>query len=97
MGILPVLQQGKETPVCLATGDLPVFYMSDYSVLGLEVINLERTYRVLTDKNFAVARKSEHMEVSINNAAQMSKLVNLLHQNGIDCSITDIIDQIYQG
>jgi hypothetical protein len=97
MGVLPVLPQGKNTQVCLANGDLPDFYMSDYSVLGLEVINLERTYRVLADKNFAVARKSEHLEVSIQNAAQMSEIVNLLNQSGIDCSITDIIDQVYQG
>ena len=97
MGILPVLQQGKDTPVCLATVNLPDFYMSDYSVLGLEVVNLDRTYRVLADKDFAVDRKSEHLEVSIDNAAQMSKLVNLLNQSGIDCSITDIIDQVYQG
>jgi hypothetical protein len=97
MGILPVIQQGKETPVCLATGDLPDFYMSDYSVLGLQVVNLDRTYQVLADKDFAVDRRSEYLEVSIDNAAQMSKIVTLLNQSGIDCSITDIIDQVYQG
>lgn len=97
MGVLPVLQQGKDTPICLAAGDLPDFYMSDYSVLGLQVVNLERTYRILADEDFAVDRKSEHLEVNIDNAAQMSKLVNLLSQSGIDCSITDIIDQVYQG
>jgi hypothetical protein len=97
MGILPVLQKGKDTPVCLVNGNLPNFYMSDYSVLGLQVVNLDRTYRVLADKEFAVAKKSEYLEVSIDNAAQMSEIVNLLSQSGIDCDIADIIDQVYQG
>jgi hypothetical protein len=97
MGILPVFQQGKKAPDYLATGDLPDFYMSDYSVMGLEVANLERAYRVLADKDVAVVRKSEHLVVNIDNASQMSKLVNLLSQGEVDCSITDIIDQVYQG
>jgi hypothetical protein len=97
MGILPVLQQGKKTPACFATGDLPDFYMSDYSVLGLMVANLERAYRVLADKDFGVDRKSEHLEVNIESAAQMSKLLDLLRQGEVNCSITDIMDQVYQG
>jgi hypothetical protein len=97
MGILPVLQQGKDSAVCLTNDDLPEFYMSDYSVLGLKVVNLDRTYRVLTDKDFAVNKKSEHLEVNIDNAAQVAEIVGLLSQSGIDCGITDIVDQLYQG
>ena len=97
MSVLPVLQQGKDTPSCLANGNLPEFYMSDYSVLGLQVASLDRTYRVLADRGFAVAVKSGHLDVHIQNAAQMTEILELLGQKGIDCSITDIIDQAYQG
>jgi hypothetical protein len=97
MGVLPVLQQGRDKPECLADGHLPEFYMSDYSVLGLQVANLDRTYQVMADNDFAVDRKYDHLEVNIQNAAQMSKLVHLLSQSGIDCEIADIIDQVYQG
>ena len=97
MGVLPVLQQGKDSSVCLTNDDLPQFYMSDYSVLGLKVVSLDQTYRVLTEKDFAVNKKSDHLEVNIDNAAQMSEIVNLLSQSGIDCGITDIVDQVYQG
>ena len=97
MGVLPVLQQGKDSSVCLTNDDLPEFYMSDYSVMGLKVVNLDRTYRVLTDEDFSVKKKSQHLEINIDHAAQMSEIVNLLNQNGIDCGITDIVDHVYQG
>ena len=97
MGVLPVLQQGQDKPVCLVNGNLPEFYMSDYSVLGLQVGNLGRSYQVMADNDFAVNRKSDHLEVNIQNAAQISELVNLLNQSGIDCNIADIVDQVYQG
>ena len=97
MGVLTVLQHGQNTPICLTNNSLPAFYMSDYSVLGLRVASLDRTYLVLADKDFAVDRKPEYLQIEIKNAAQMAEIANLLSQNGMDCQITDIIDQVYQG
>ena len=71
--------------------------MADYSVLGLLVASLDRTHQVLEDKDFAVHQKSNHLEVSVDSADQMAEIVNLLSQNGIDCALADIIDQVYQG
>jgi len=97
MGILPVLQQGRDVPLCLANEDLPDFYMGDYSVLGLLVADLDRAHRVLADQDYAVRKKSDHLKVKFDGAAQMSEIVNLLRQNGIDCGIADLVGQIYQG
>ena len=97
MGVLPLLQQGRNVPVCLANADLPEFYMNDYSVLGLLVASLDRAHQVLTDKDFAVDKKAEHLEVDVHRADQLSEIVNLLSQNGIDCGVSDIVDQVYQG
>jgi len=97
VGALSILQQGRDMPVCLSTEDLPDFYMEDYSVLGLLVANLERTHRVLADKDYVVYKKSDHLKVKFNGADQLPEIVNLLSQNGIDCGIADIVDQIYQG
>jgi hypothetical protein len=97
MGALPVLQQGWDVPVCLSNDDLPDFYMEDYSVLGLLVADLGRALRVLEDNNFSVHKKSHHLKVKFDGVDQMSEIVNLLGQNGIDCGIADIVDQVYQG
>jgi hypothetical protein len=97
MRALPVLQHGSEASVCMADCELPVFYMADYSVLGLLVGSLDRASQFLEDKDYTVHKKSDYFEVAIDRADQMSKIVNLLNQNGIDCSIADIVDQLYQG
>ena len=97
MIVLPVLQQGRDMPVCLSNEDLPDFYMEDYSVLGLLVANLDRAHQVLADKNYAIHKKQAHLKVQFDGVDQLSEIVNLFSQNGIDCGIADIIDQVYQG
>jgi len=97
VGVLPVLQQGRDVPLCLSNNELPDFYMGDYSVLGLLVANLDRTHRVLADRQFAVHKKSDHLKVKIDRTDQLPEIVNLLSQSGIGCGIADIVDQVYQG
>ena len=97
MGTLPVLQQGRSVPVCFSNDNLPDFYMADYSVLGLLVASLDRAHQALADKDFAVQKNPDYLEVEIDGAGQLSEIVNLMSQNGIDCGIADIVDQIYQG
>ncbi len=97
MGALPVLQQGSRAPFCLSDHSLPLFYMNDFSVLGLLVSDLDITYKLLVNQNLAIERKADHIAISIERPGQMSKIVNLLDRNGIHCEITDIADQIYQG
>ena len=97
MGALPVLQQGSRAPFCLLDHSLPLFYMNDYSVLGLLVSDLDVTYQVLVNQNLAIERKSDHMAINIERPGQMSEVVYLLDRNGINCEIADIADQIYQG
>ena len=97
MAALPVLQQGRELPVCLCHDGLPDFYMADYSVMGLLVANLDRAYDVLESEDLTLHKKSDHLEVSVDRAEQISDIVDLLIKNGIDCGIADIVDQVYQG
>jgi ribose 5-phosphate isomerase len=97
MGALPILQRGRHQPVCLSNDDLPVFYMSDYSVLGLKVDSLDRAQRVLSGNKFMVVDKSDHLEITIDGADQMPAIVDLLNQNGLNCALSDIVDQVYQG
>ncbi len=76
---------------------LPVFYMSDYSVLGLKVGNFEETIRILEDHKFSLINKSEGFEVIIDDAAQVHRVCQILRNRGIECGLTDIVDQVYQG
>lgn len=97
MGVLQILRQGGNQQVCMSNDALPIFYMSDYSVLGLLVAKLDQAQQVLIDHKFAVTDKSDHLQVSIDRADQMYAIARLLHQKGIDCEVADIVDQVYQG
>lgn len=97
MGTLPILQQGRNQQVCMSNDALPDFYMSDYSVLGLLVANLNQALKVLEEHTFEVIHASDHLQVRIDRADQMYEIVYLLDQSGIDCGVADIIDQVYQG
>ncbi len=97
MGALPVLQKGSRATLCLADHSLPLFYMNDYSVLGLVVSDLDITYQVLADQNLAIERQADHLEISIERPGQMPEIIKLLNRHGINCGISDIADQIYQG
>jgi hypothetical protein len=97
MNAIPILKQGGRPPVCLPNDTLPLFYMNDYSVLGLQVSDLDMAYQVLADQYVAIERKTDHLEIKIERSGQMPEIVTLLKHNGIGCSITDIADQIYQG
>jgi len=97
MGVLPVLQRGRDLTLCLSNDDLPNFYMEDYSVLGLLVANLDQTHRVLVGKDFSVDKNGDYLKVKIDRSEQMPEIVKLLSLNGIDCTMADIVDQIYQG
>ena len=97
MGVLPILQKNSNQRACLGNKNLPANYMSDYSVMGLVVGRLDAALRVLKEKKYGVHKKSDGYEITIDSAGRMSEIVNLLHQNGIDYTLADIVDQVYQG
>ena len=97
MGVLPVLQKNQKQRAYPGDKNLPANYMADYSVMGLLVDRLDTALRVLKEKKFEVLEKTDGFEVTIDGAGRISDIVNLLHQNGIDYALDDIVDQVYQG
>jgi hypothetical protein len=76
---------------------LPTCYMSDYSVLALLVDKFKETVRLLEDHHYFLSKSSPAVAVFIENAEHMRKLFRLLKTGGIDFTLSDIADQIYQG
>ena len=82
---------------CTLNRPLPAFYMSDYSVIGLRVENLEEVVRVLRDKSYRVSGEDCGVEVMINGPADFQDIVRLLRAGGIRYEMGDLVEQIYQG
>ncbi len=76
---------------------LPASYMSEYSVLGLIVDDLEKAMEVASDNGLYITREVFGAEVDINDLAGVSSIVELFFRVGINCSIGDVIDSVYQG
>jgi hypothetical protein len=76
---------------------LPICYMSDYSVLALLVDKFKETVRLLEDHRYFLSKSSPAVEVFIVNAEHMRNMFRLLKTGGIDFTLSDIADQIYQG
>jgi hypothetical protein len=105
MGTMPVFSvhgfhgEGKTEDCirsCLSDSMLPVFYMGDYSILGLLVDDLPRALKILLEKDLLVSEgtltKASQVE-----SGNLQEIIYVLHQERIGCEIADIIKEVYQG
>ena len=76
---------------------LPLFYMSDYSVLGLLVDSTEKASQVLREYEYPVTEEPYGIDVEIGETARLQDIVRLLAEHSLRVEMTDVIDQIYQG
>jgi hypothetical protein len=76
---------------------LPVFYMNDFSRLGLRVNPCDAALSVLAKNRYGGGQHEDGSHVALDRADQVLTLVQLLRGHGIDCEIADVADQIYQG
>lgn len=76
---------------------LPVFYMNDFSRLGLRVHPCEEALRLLEKNRYQLVRDENGCRVILAKAAQLPRLIRLLDGHGVICEIADVADQVYQG
>jgi hypothetical protein len=94
---LPILEKSQKRRACLENKYLPANYMADFTVLGLVVDRLDAALRVLKVKKFEVHQNPDGFEININGTGRMAEVVELLDRKGIDYTLADIVDQVYQG
>ena len=76
---------------------LPLFYMNDYSRLGLRVGSCEAARQVLAENRFGVTQDDDGCHVDLYGPSQVEAVVALLNSRGVACDIADVVDQVYQG
>lgn len=76
--------------------DWPMFYMNDFSRLGLVVNRLAEALAVLRAAGFAVTEE-EAAGVEIADQGQMARVLDLLGAHGHNCEMSDLISCVYQG
>ncbi len=76
---------------------MPLFYMNDFSRLGLHVRSCAEAIHVLEQHRYALVQEGRGYHVRLAKAAQVPEVVQLLNGQGVSCELTDVVDQIYQG
>ncbi len=76
---------------------LPHSYMSEYSVLGFFVDNLDETLDVLRQGGFPLEKQRGAQEVLVERAADVHRVADLLWSHGVRAQIADVVDGLYQG
>jgi len=96
MGNIPIIQKDQ---ACLGQDNntLPTWYMADYSVIAIVVDELESATHILQEKGFPVIEGASQKTVEFDSPAGLNRIVALLTDNAIECSLSDSISQIYQG
>jgi hypothetical protein len=77
--------------------DLPLFYMNDYSKIGLQVSSYQEALNILRRNHYRVSENRSWAEVAIHITDDIPAVVRLLSDNGIESQLTDTITTIYQG
>ncbi len=76
---------------------LPASYMSEYSVLGLFVDDLQSALEVLRNVGITATEEEFGAEIAISGRNELPELVRSLSEAGIYATIGDVIDSVYQG
>ena len=76
--------------------DWPMFYMNDFSRLGLVVNRLAEAVAVLRAAGFTVLEE-EAAGVEIADQGQLGRVLALLGAHGHSCEMSDLISCVYQG
>jgi hypothetical protein len=70
--------------------------MSDFSVMGLWVSDCVRAVRILRER-FSITTGVHHSEIWVDGTPGIIDVIEILKSSGIDCGVSDIVDQVYQG
>jgi hypothetical protein len=81
----------------LNCSDLPLFYMNDYSKVGLQVSPYEEALSVLRRHDYRVSDYLSRANLTIRKIDDIPAVVQLLLNHGIESQMTDVVTAIYQG
>jgi len=92
MGLLPIMEKGKP----LACHDeWPLFYMNDFSRMGLVVTRLAQAVAVLEANGYRVLDNGRVLQVD--NVDQLTAVFAALSQHQVEYELSDLISCVYQG
>ena len=94
MGTLTVVEKGAD---CQDAIDYPLFYMNDFSHLGLRVENLARALEALESAGYPVVYLRCSARVDFDDRDRFNNIFHTLARHKIEHTMTDLVGCAYQG
>jgi hypothetical protein len=94
MGLLPITEKGKPV-TCQA--DWPLFYMNDFSRLGLVVNQLSEAVTALQMSGFTVHEDERGVLLDISGSDPLNKVFQTLASHHLEYETADLVSCVYQG
>ena len=94
MALLPLMERGKQS-ACHA--GLPLFYMNDFSQLGLMVPQLAPVLAILEKKGFQIIDSTWGKSVQLGGLKELDTVLDLFGAHQLDYELTDLVSCVYQG
>lgn len=82
---------------CISQATLPLFYMSDFSIVGLRVSPYEKAVKVLGKQKHRLVIDHAGVRLVIDNLDGLKEAIRGLQTDAIRCDLSDIAADIYQG
>ncbi|MGD9007283.1 MAG: hypothetical protein PVG41_05145 [Desulfobacteraceae bacterium] len=94
MGVLTIIDRNA---ACDEAVDWPLFYMNDFSVLGLLVDKLAKALEVIEADGYRVVRGTCSAKVYFESHRSFKNIFTILTRNRIAYGSSDLVGRVYQG
>lgn len=71
--------------------------MGDFSLMGLRVDKLQKARQILIENGIRVVEKNGDFKAATDDRSRAGEIIQLLRDHGVECGITDLVTQVYQG
>jgi hypothetical protein len=92
MTLLPIMEKGKPM---VGHADWPLFYMNDFSRMGIVVTELPQAVTVLEASGYRVLDNGRTLQVD--NVGQLAAVFAALSAHQVEYELSDLISCVYQG
>ena len=92
MGLIPMMEKGKPRA---GHTDWPLFYMNDFSRMGLVVTRLAEAVAALEASGYRVVDSGCALEVD--NLEQLTGVLATLSAHRLEYEMSDVVSCVYQG
>ena len=92
--ILPMETEGREDPFEFAP---PVFYMEDFSILGIRVQSVAEAAKLFAENGLTCETGPDCAKLYMKRPRTLSVAAGILRENKLPFAIADVADRMYQG